>query len=48
MREEDGWQLLAESGGAPLSVFGEWDGEALRPLSAWNPALIWAEERNAA
>jgi hypothetical protein len=48
MREEDGWQLLAESGGAPLSVFGEWDGEALRPLSAWNPALVWAEERSAA
>jgi hypothetical protein len=48
IREEDGWQLLAESGGAPLPVFGEWDGETLRPLSAWNPALVWAEERNAA
>lgn len=46
--DEDGWQLLAESGGAALSVFGEWDGEALRPLSAWNPALVWTEERNAA
>jgi hypothetical protein len=48
LREEDGWLLLAASGGAPLSVFGEWDGETLRPLSAWNPALVWAEKRNAA
>ena len=28
------WHLLAISGGAPLDVFGEWDGDALRPLSA--------------
>ena len=27
------WRLLALSGGHPLSVFGEWDGEVLRPLS---------------
>lgn len=47
IREEDGWQLLAESGGAPLTVFGEWDGETLRPLSAWNPTLVWAEEMDA-
>lgn len=44
LRDEDGWRLLAESGGAPLTVFGEWDGEALRPLSAWHPGLIWSEE----
>lgn len=47
IREDDGWRLLAQSGGAPLPVFGEWDGRALRPLSAWNPALVWAEEGNA-
>ena len=41
--QDDGWRLLAESGGQPLSVFGEWDGERLRPLSAWNPGLIWQE-----
>jgi hypothetical protein len=29
------WELLALSGGAPLPVFGEWDGEAYLPLSAW-------------
>lgn len=28
-----GWQLLAIGGGAPVDVFGEWDGEALRPMS---------------
>jgi hypothetical protein len=30
-----GWRLLALSGGRPLALFGEWDGEALLPLSAW-------------
>jgi hypothetical protein len=29
------WELLALSGGAPLPVFGEWDGEVFLPLSAW-------------
>jgi len=28
-----GWQLLAISGGAPLEVFGEWDGARLQPMS---------------
>jgi hypothetical protein len=28
-----GWELLAVSGGQPLDLFGEWDGEFLRPLS---------------
>ena len=31
----DGWQLLALSGGHPLRIFGEWLGDAWRPLSAW-------------
>jgi len=30
-----GWRLLALSGGQPLALFGEWDGDALLPLSAW-------------
>jgi SWIM zinc finger len=30
-----GWTLMALSGGAPIGVFGEWDGERLDPLSAW-------------
>lgn len=36
-------RLLAYGGGHPLRLFGEWDGEALQPLSAWNeaePALV--------
>lgn len=44
LREEDGWLLVAESGGAPLSLAGEWDGESLRPLSAWREGLVWFEE----
>ncbi|MDO8329626.1 MAG: SWIM zinc finger family protein [Fluviicoccus sp.] len=32
---DDGWSLLALSGGLPLCVFGEWDGERLRVLDAW-------------
>ena len=29
------WKLLTISGGQPVSVFGEWNGESLRPLSAF-------------
>jgi hypothetical protein len=29
-----GWHLLALGGGHPMSLFGEWDGEHLLPLSA--------------
>lgn len=28
------WELLAMSGGKPISLFGEWDGRCLLPLSA--------------
>jgi SWIM zinc finger len=31
----NGWQLLALSGGHPVHLFGEWDGEVLWPLSVW-------------
>lgn len=48
LADEDGWVLVAESGGRPLTVFGEWDGETLRPLSCWNPALVWSREVEAA
>jgi len=33
-----GWRLLALSGGRPLTLFGEWNGLSLLPLS------VWAEE----
>jgi hypothetical protein len=29
------WRLQALSGGHPVSVFGEWDGHSLWPLSVW-------------
>jgi hypothetical protein len=29
------WQLLALSGGAPVSLFGEWNGTTLLPLGVW-------------
>jgi hypothetical protein len=32
----DGWRLLAVSGGSPVPLFGEWDGEALMPLTVWD------------
>jgi hypothetical protein len=28
-----GWEILAVSGGRPVSLFGEWDGQTLLPLS---------------
>jgi hypothetical protein len=29
------WALAALSGGRPIGLFGEWDGDALTPLGAW-------------
>ncbi|TPG63787.1 DUF5691 domain-containing protein [Hymenobacter nivis] len=29
------WELLAQSGGHPMTLFGEWDGRAFRPLNSW-------------
>jgi hypothetical protein len=30
-----GWELLALSGGHPVELFGEWNGDHLAPLSVW-------------
>lgn len=35
-RSDQGWRLLACSGGRPIGLFGEYDGDTLRPLSLWN------------
>lgn len=35
LEPNQGWQLLALSGGYPISVFGEWDGTTFLPLSVW-------------
>jgi len=42
--DADTWSLLAASGGHALQLFGEWDGRALRPLTAWRagePSACW-------
>ena len=39
-RFDRAWELLAISGGQPVSLFGEWDGDHLLPLT------IWAEGRS--
>lgn len=41
LRDEDGWQLLAVSGGRPLTLFGEWQDDTLHPLAAWQEKLLW-------
>ncbi|MEO0807108.1 MAG: DUF5691 domain-containing protein [Cyanobacteria bacterium J06643_4] len=33
---EQGWEILAMSGGRPLTIFGEWDRDNLMPLSVWS------------
>ena len=34
-RFAQGWKLMALSGGRPLTLFGEYDGDAVAPLSVW-------------
>ncbi len=36
--DADVWRLLACTGGAPVTLAGEWDGTAVRPLAAWSSA----------
>jgi hypothetical protein len=35
---DQGWSLLALSGGHPLRLFGEWEGANLLPVSVWTEA----------
>jgi uncharacterized protein YcfJ len=30
-----GWTLTALSGGYPMTIFGEWNGRSLLPITAW-------------
>ncbi|MCA8830403.1 hypothetical protein [Hymenobacter pini] len=34
-----GWELRAISGGQPVTLFGEWTGQGLRPLVGWNAVV---------
>lgn len=36
--DSDRWTLLASTGGRPCQLMGEWNGRALKPLTAWNGA----------
>jgi len=36
-RQVPPWPLLALSGGLPVTVFGEWDGNSLQALGVWHP-----------
>lgn len=36
LRTDEPWRLLATSGGAPMTVAGEWTPSGLFPLSAWH------------
>jgi len=35
-----GWQMLAISGGHPVGLFGEWDGQRLTPMSLWTEGRL--------
>ncbi|WP_431288712.1 SWIM zinc finger family protein [Roseateles chitinivorans] len=37
--DADWWSLMAVAGAHPLAVMGEWDGRALRPLTAWQSGM---------
>ena len=41
INDENGWLLAAHSGGNPVALMGEWDGEQLTPLTAWGPDGLW-------
>lgn len=47
--QADAWPWMAQTGAAAMTVFGEWDGSTLHPLSAWYAqggqwtATTWAE-----
>jgi hypothetical protein len=41
LNDDDAWTLIAVSGGTSIALFGEWDGERLRPLSGWGSHLRW-------
>lgn len=42
MESNQGWQLLALSGGQPLTLFGEWNGTSLSVFSVWAEDAYYA------
>ncbi|MDX9700745.1 MAG: hypothetical protein RBT55_14320 [Rhodocyclaceae bacterium] len=48
LSDEQGWGLLAASGGHPLALQGEWDGQRLLPLAAFEAGqAVWLAEVHA-
>lgn len=45
INETQGWHLLAVSGGQPVNIFGEWDGETLLPLAVFSEQVGGNVER---
>lgn len=48
LSEADGWQWLGQTAGQAMTIFGEWDGQRLRPYTAWQgdvlcSASTWSE-----
>lgn len=41
---EKGWQLLALSGGYPIDIFGEWNGDRFLPLSIYADTFVSLEK----
>ena len=39
--DTQGWALMAMSGGQPVAVMGEWNGDVLRPLSVQGGDGVW-------
>ena len=39
--DTQGWALMALSGGQPVAVMGEWNGDVLRPLSVQGSDGVW-------
>ena len=43
--DQPAWDVLALSGGHPVTVVGEWDGERLAPLSCFADGELWSLAR---
>jgi hypothetical protein len=41
LADDDAWLLLAMAGGRPVTLAGEWDGQRLRPFTAWGGEGLW-------
>ena len=47
LNEHNGWRLMAYAAGQPMTLWGEWDGRRLQPLSAWVGGAVTPAWRSA-